>query len=121
MDKEPKKSVVECLETLEKLIYAKEDYVYRGQTNVDLDVESAGTRRLIRDSMKDSSFAQYHEEVLLTPTQMDGHGVIDGQKLSGLESAPSFVLYTLNSCRFGMRACQPARPNFPHHKKGKIQ
>lgn len=105
MDEEPKKSVVECLEALEKRLEELEkqtgeagNYAYRGQEDASWPVESAATRRLRNDDMENFSFVRYHEKVILEPARMDGHGVIGGQKLSDLELLANLQHYGAATC-----------------------
>ena len=62
------------------------DYVYRGQANIDWDVESSAFRRLVKkQNLTIEDFIGYHEKELLEQARRDGYGVKDGRELRDLE------------------------------------
>ena len=79
------------IQKLHDLIGADEfdggDYVYRGQANIEWDVESSAFRRLVnwKHNLTLEDFISYHEKELLEPARRDGYGIKDGRELKDLE------------------------------------
>ena len=81
------------LQKLKELTSSEGNYAYRGQKNAFWEVESGALRRLKEktDSRVEENkpskedFIRYHENELLEPARMDGHGVEDGRELEDLE------------------------------------
>ena len=92
MSEKESKSVIACyLQKLEELVGSEAsegNYAYRGQENANWGVESGAFRRLNLENIASwdaLDFISFHEEELLEPARMDGHGVEDGRELSDLE------------------------------------
>ena len=118
------------LQTLDKLSGSEGNYAYRGQENAKWGVESGALRRLKEtnpsegDVIPEEDFIIYHEDQLLEPARMDGHGDGEGRPLHDLEllaelqhrgTATCLIDFTRNFFVAMWFACQP----YPYKKKDK--
>ena len=121
MNEKESKSVIACyLQKLEELIGSEAsegNYAYRGQENAKWGVESGVLRRLGNPNLPKEDFIIYHENELLEPARMDGHGVEDGRELEDLEllaklqhhgAATCLIDFTRNFFVAMWFACRPA-------------
>ena len=128
MSEKKTKSVIACyLQKLEELIGSETsegNYAYRGQENAKWGVESGAFRRLGNPNLPKEDFISYHEDKLLEPARMDGHGVEEGHELSDLELLAKLQHYGAATCLIDFTrnflvamwfACQPYE-----EKDGKI-
>ena len=122
-EKESKSVIAGYLQKLDELIGSEAsegNYAYRGQENAKWGVESGALRRLGNPNLPKEDFIIYHENELLEPARMDGHGVEDGRELEDLEllaklqhhgAATCLIDFTRNFFVAMWFACQP-------HKEG---